>query len=51
MNENSELILVVGQGSDGDYNEGTKSAYKSNDMGDTWTFIEEYIHEPEEWEG
>ena len=51
MNENSALILVVGQGSDGDYNEGTKSAYKSNDMGDTWTFIEEYIPEPEEWEG
>ena len=51
INENNELMLVVGQGSDGDYNEGTKAAYKSNDMGDTWTFIEEYIPEPEEWEG
>ena len=51
INENNELILVVGQGSDGDYNGGTKAAYKSNDMGDTWTFIEEYIPEPEEWEG
>lgn len=51
IDENNELILVVGQGSDGDYNGGTKSAYKSNDMGDTWTFIEEYMPEPEEWEG
>ena len=51
INENNELILVVGQGSDGDYNGGTKAAYKSNDFGNTWTFIEEYMPEPEEWEG
>ena len=51
INENNQLILVVGQGSDGDYNGGTKAAYQSSDMGDTWTFVEEYIPEPEEWEG
>ncbi len=40
---NNELILVVGQGSDGDYQGGdTKAAYKSNDLGKTWQFIEEY---------
>lgn len=46
-----ELILVVGQGADGDYSGGIKAAYKSNDNGLTWEFVEEFEPAPKEWEG
>jgi len=45
------LTLVVGQGTDGDYEGGSKAAYISNDMGKTWKFIEEFMPAPEPWEG
>jgi hypothetical protein len=39
--ENGQLILLVGQGDQGDFKGGTVMAkLKSNDMGKTWTFVE-----------
>lgn len=49
--ENNELTLVVEQGNDGDYQGGTKAAYRSTDLGKTWEFIEEFKPTPETWEG
>ncbi|WP_426348631.1 WD40/YVTN/BNR-like repeat-containing protein [Alloiococcus sp. CFN-8] len=39
--EEDKLILLVGQGQDGDYNGGSKGKYESLDMGRTWTYIAE----------
>lgn len=42
--EDGKLLLTVSQGSDGDYLGGKICAkYSSNDMGESWEFIEEYI--------
>ena len=39
--ENGDLFVMVGQGSQGDFKGGTIMAkYKSEDMGETWTFVE-----------
>ena len=48
--ENGKYILVLNQGSDGDYNGGTKAAYESED-GINWIFIEEFKQTSEPWEG
>lgn len=36
-----ELNVLVGQGSDGDYNGNSKALYKSNDQGKTWQYVKE----------
>lgn len=50
-NDNGTYKLIVGQGSDGDYNGNDKVLYESNDDGKTWYFVEEFKPEPEVWEG
>ncbi|MFD4704406.1 WD40/YVTN/BNR-like repeat-containing protein [Gottfriedia sp. NPDC058432] len=35
------LSMLVGQGSDGDYNGNSRELYQSNDKGQTWKFIKE----------
>lgn len=45
------ISLIVGQGSDGDYNGNTKSLYSSQDMGATWIFVKEFKPSPQPWEG
>lgn len=39
--ENGVLNLLVGQGSDGDYNGNCDGLYKSNDKGKTWEYVKE----------
>lgn len=39
--ENDELKVLVGQGSDGDYNGNSKALYKSSDNGHTWEYEKE----------
>ena len=39
--EGDKLILLVGQGQDGDYNGNSKGKYESLDKGKTWTYIGE----------
>ncbi|MFL2079085.1 WD40/YVTN/BNR-like repeat-containing protein [Marinilactibacillus psychrotolerans] len=39
--ENETLHMTVGQGIDGDYNGGVKALYVSEDLGRTWTYVEE----------
>ena len=39
--EGDKLILLVGQGQDGDYNGNSKGKFESTDMGKTWTFVGE----------
>lgn len=42
--KDGELVVVVSQGADGDYNGGKISAkYISKDMGQSWEFVEEYV--------
>ncbi len=50
-NYNGKYKLIVGQGSDGDYNGNDKALYESSDGGRTWYFVEEFTPEPEAWEG
>lgn len=40
-NKSGSLNVLVGQGSDGDYNGGCKALYESKDDGVTWTYIKE----------
>jgi hypothetical protein len=37
------LNILVGQGSDGDYNGGSKGLYQSKDQGKTWQYIKEVV--------
>lgn len=39
--EGENLNILVGQGSDGDYNGGIKALYKSKDQGKTWEYVKE----------
>ena len=39
--EDGKLMLLVGQGQDGDYNGGSKAMYQSIDKGVTWNYIKE----------
>lgn len=39
--EDGKLKVLVGQGSDGDYNGNSSGIYESNDEGKTWTYIKE----------
>jgi hypothetical protein len=39
--KDGSLNILVGQGSDGDYNGGTKALYESKDSGNTWSYIKE----------
>ncbi|MDU6792288.1 MAG: hypothetical protein E6427_06190 [Anaerococcus sp.] len=39
--ENGVLNVLVGQGSDGDYNGNSSALYQSKDNGITWEYIEE----------
>ena len=39
--ENGSLNVLVGQGTDGDYNGGCKALYQSNDNGSTWKYVKE----------
>lgn len=39
--KDGSLNVLVGQGSDGDYNGGCKALYKSEDKGKTWKYVEE----------
>ncbi|MDO4283593.1 MAG: hypothetical protein Q4D02_08170 [Clostridia bacterium] len=48
--QNGKYILIIGQGSDGDYEGGIKAAYESED-GIHWNFIEEFKPTPKPWEG
>ncbi|MPN11999.1 hypothetical protein SDC9_159309 [bioreactor metagenome] len=45
--ENGVLNLLVGQGSDGDYNGNSSALYQSKDKGVTWEYIEEVKKERE----
>lgn len=40
--EDGKLKMLVGQGSDGDYNGNSSGLYESNDKGKTWTYIKEW---------
>lgn len=45
----SVLTIVIGQGSDGNYNGGKISArYNSHDMGKTWKYVDQFIPESKE---
>lgn len=39
--EDGNLNILIGQGSDGDYNGGSKALYQSNDQGKTWEYLKE----------
>lgn len=39
--EGENLNILVGQGSDGDYNGGIKALYRSKDQGKTWEYVKE----------
>lgn len=39
--EGGHLLLIVGQGVDGDYNGGSQALYVSDDDGRTWDYVEE----------
>ena len=39
--EDGKILLLVGQGQDGDYKGGVKALYQSEDNGETWTFVKE----------
>ncbi|HKM02991.1 MAG TPA: hypothetical protein VJZ04_00085, partial [Lachnospiraceae bacterium] len=39
--ENGEVLLLVGQGQDGDYKGGIKALYHSEDNGKTWIYVKE----------
>lgn len=39
--EGDSLYLLLGQGTDGDYNGGSKALYESKDNGKTWSYLEE----------
>lgn len=39
--EDGKVLILVGQGQDGDYKGGIKALYQSEDYGRTWTFFEE----------
>lgn len=39
--ENGKLLLLVGQGQDGDYKGGVKALYQSEDKGKTWEYVKE----------
>lgn len=41
--EKGNLNILIGQGSDGDYNGGCKALYQSTDEGRTWEYIKEVI--------
>lgn len=41
IKEGENLNILVGQGSDGDYNGGIKALYKSKDQGKTWEYVKE----------
>jgi hypothetical protein len=41
--ENGKLLLLVGQGQDGDYKGGCKALYQSDDRGKTWEYIKEVL--------
>ncbi len=39
--KDGSLNILVGQGSDGDYNGGSKALYQSKDKGTTWVYVKE----------
>lgn len=39
--ENGKILLLVGQGQDGDYKSGIQALYQSEDQGETWIFVKE----------
>lgn len=39
--EDKSLNILIGQGSDGDYNGGCKALYQSKDQGKTWEYLKE----------
>lgn len=39
--EDGKILILVGQGQDGDYKNGTQALYQSEDQGKTWIFIKE----------
>lgn len=39
--EGENINILVGQGSDGDYNGGIKALYRSKDQGKTWEYVKE----------
>ena len=39
--EDGNLNILIGQGSDGDYNGGCKALYQSKDQGKTWEYLKE----------
>ena len=39
--KDGNLEVLIGQGSDGDYNGGSKALYESKDQGNTWEYVKE----------
>lgn len=39
--EDGKILILVGQGQDGDYKSGIRALYQSEDQGKTWTFVRE----------
>ena len=41
--KDGNLEVLIRQGSDGDYNGGSKALYESKDQGNTWEYVKEVI--------
>jgi len=39
--QDGKILILVGQGQDGDYKSGIQALYQSEDQGKTWTFVRE----------